>query len=230
MDFQLWQRNGPKQSDPAFGSIVTPYLQSINRILRDEIHTPAPHLCIQNVATAQLYLLLFSIGTTVCNEQATKETFRFFNLLVDSEDEDVISDAFFADRLIVSLNAISRKINIGSLDVEVEIAELLFAVAAKLRQRSEVLPAWFRPSLDAALNSLSDTSIAEEKFQEFPLVFMLLDYVHHDGKVGDFARTGLLYILESIGRSNNLEKWIIESQMATMMASGLGALYSQLSK
>ena len=174
--------------------------------------------------------MLSSIGTTVCNEQSTKETFRFFNLLVDSEDEDFISDASFADRLIVTLKANSRNVSNGSLDVEVEIAELLFAVAAKLRQHSEVLSAWFRPSLDAAPKSLPDTSIALERSQEFPLVLMLLDYVHHDGKVGDFARTGLLYILESVGRSNNLEKWIIESQMATMMASGLGALYSQLSK
>ncbi|KAL8855016.1 MAG: hypothetical protein Q9221_000212 [Calogaya cf. arnoldii] len=226
---QAWQRNGRRQFDPAFGATVAPYLQSINRILRDEIHKPAPHLCIQNVATAQLYILLSSVGATVCNEQATKEVFRFFGLLVDTEDEDFINDASFSDRLISVTHAVSSSATTRGSDVEIEIAELLFAIAARLRQRSEVPSAWFRPSLDADLHSVSNASIPISKSQEFPLVFMLLDYVHHDGKVGDFARTGLLYILESAGRSYKLEKWIIESELATMMASGLGALYSQLS-
>ncbi|KAI4110474.1 MAG: hypothetical protein LQ339_001339 [Xanthoria mediterranea] len=226
---QSWQKTGRNQADPAFGATVVPRLQSINNILRDEIHTPAPHLCIQNVATAQLYVLLSSVGVTVCNEQATKEILRFFGLLVDTEDEDFINDTSFADRLIVFVQAVSSVVTTRGFYVETEIAELLFATAAKLRQQSEVPPAWFRPSVDAELDSLRSARIPIPKSQEFPLVFLLLDYVHYDGEVGDFARTGLLYILESAGRSYKLEKWIIESELATMMASGLGALYSQLS-
>lgn len=167
---------------------------------------------------------------TVCNEQATKEIFRFFGLLVDTEEEDFINDTSFADRLIVFVQAASSVATTQGFDVEIEIAELLFAIAAKLRQQSEVPPAWFRPSVDAELDSLPSASTPIPRPQEFPLVLMLLDYVHYDGKVGDFARTGLLYILESAGRSYKLEKWIIESELATMMASGLGALYSQLSR
>lgn len=170
------------------------------------------------------------MGVTVCNEQATKEILRFFGLLVDTEDEDFINDTSFADRLIVFVQAVSSAVTTRGFYVETEIAELLFAIAAKLRQQSEVPPAWFRPSVDAELNSLRSASIPIPKSQEFPLVFLLLDYVHYDREVGDFARTGLLYILESAGRSYKLEKWIIESELATMMASGLGALYSQLSR
>ena len=48
--------------------------------------------------------------------------------------------------------------------------------------------------------------------------------------MGDFARTGLLYIIESASSSKALETWIVESDLATIMASGLGALYSQLSR
>lgn len=54
--------------------------------------------------------------------------------------------------------------------------------------------------------------------------------MHHDGRVGDFARTGLLYLIESASSSKALERWIVESDLATIMASGLGALYSQLSR
>lgn len=48
--------------------------------------------------------------------------------------------------------------------------------------------------------------------------------------MGDFARTGLLYIIEAASSTGELERWIAESDLATLMASGLGALYSQLSR
>jgi hypothetical protein len=57
-----------------------------------------------------------------------------------------------------------------------------------------------------------------------------MDYIHHEGKVGDFARTGLLYIIEAASSSGPLEQWIVESDLSTLMATGLGALYSQLSR
>ncbi|KAL8679177.1 MAG: hypothetical protein Q9186_004521 [Xanthomendoza sp. 1 TL-2023] len=226
---QSWQKEGRKHSDPAFGATIAPYLQSINRILRDEIHTPAPHLCIQNVATAQVYVLVYSIGSTIRNEQATKEAFRFFGLLVDSEDEDFIHDTAFADQLISLVRAAANSSVSQPSDTETEMVELLFGVAAKLRQQPEMPLAWFRPNVDTEQFRPPGTGNPTSAFQEFPLLYMLLDNIHCDGKVGDFARTGLLYILESAGRSYKLENWIIESELATMMASGLGALYSQLS-
>ncbi|KAL8775348.1 MAG: hypothetical protein Q9209_000356 [Squamulea sp. 1 TL-2023] len=218
---QSWQKAAKRQSDPALGGTIAPSLQIINQNLRDEIHTPAPHLCIQNVATAQVYLLVYSIGVINCNEQAIKETLRFFGLLVDSEDEDFINDASFADRLLVLVQAASSAGFTSGSEIDIEIAELLFAVTAKLRQQPEISSAWFRPGLDAEQFPSPDGSISVSESEEFPLVFKLLEYVHYDGKVGDFARIGLLYILESTCRSYQLEKWIIESELATMMASGL---------
>lgn len=61
------------------------------------------------------------------------------------------------------------------------------------------------------------------------MFYLLVDYIHHEGKVGDFARTGLLYIIEAASNSVELEQWIVESDLSTLMATGLGALYSQLS-
>ncbi|KAJ5289263.1 uncharacterized protein N7443_009516, partial [Penicillium atrosanguineum] len=46
------------------------------------------------------------------------------------------------------------------------------------------------------------------------------------GRAGDFARTGLLYLIETASRSKNLEKWLIESDLATLIPTGLGALYT----
>jgi Retinoic acid induced 16-like protein len=66
--------------------------------------------------------------------------------------------------------------------------------------------------------------------EDFPLFYLLIDYIHHEGRIGDFARTGLLYIIEAASNSVALEQWIVESDLATLMATGLGALYSQLSR
>ncbi|KAJ8102093.1 Retinoic acid induced 16-like protein-domain-containing protein [Lipomyces tetrasporus] len=70
----------------------------------------------------------------------------------------------------------------------------------------------------------------DQKINDFPLFYFLLEFIHHDGRAGEFARTGLLYIVESAWPSSPLEQWIIDSDFGTLMASGLGALYSQLSR
>ncbi|KAL8734102.1 MAG: hypothetical protein Q9181_003310 [Wetmoreana brouardii] len=226
---QLWQKKGANRSDPAVVSILSSHLQSINRILRDETLAAAPHLCVQYVATAQIHLLMSSIGSTVRSTQIMKEAVRFFDLLIDREEEDFIEDVVFADRLLSLTRGPSDASTGLDTDTETELVELLFAVTAKLRQRPAIPSAWFRPSKFTNNASSPSATNLEARTQEFPLVYLLLDYVHHKGKVGDFARTGLLYIFESAARSHELEKWVIESELATIMASGLGALYSQLS-
>ncbi|KAL9002723.1 MAG: hypothetical protein Q9188_004362 [Gyalolechia gomerana] len=200
----------------------------MNRLLQDEIHTGSGHVCLQNVATSQVYILVTSIGSAAVNEQAKREAAHFVNFLIDSEEVDFIQDAAFADRLTSFIRDDSRA-SLVTPDAESGMAELLFAIAAKLRQRRTIPSAWFRPNQEGERGRSSNNNVSLSRFQEFPLVYMLLEYVHHKGKSGDFARTGLLYILESAAWSDELEKWIIESELATMMASGLGALYSQLS-
>lgn len=122
-------------------------------------------------------------------------------------------------------------IRLGS-ETEVEVAELAFGIAAKIRLQPEILPAWFT----AHERSDDDLADAHEKFagkthrKDFPLFYLLIDYVHNEGRTGDFARTGLLYIIESASTSTALEQWIVESDLATLMSTGLGALYSQLSR
>jgi hypothetical protein len=62
--------------------------------------------------------------------------------------------------------------------------------------------------------------------EDFPLYYQLIDHVHHEGRIGDFARTGLLYVFETASKSPELERWIVESALPTLMASGLGAPYN----
>lgn len=61
---------------------------------------------------------------------------------------------------------------------------------------------------------------------EFLLFTYLLRFVHREGRSGDFARTGLLFLMEMA--VDQLGDFILGSDFATIMAAGLGALYSQL--
>ncbi|KAI8640823.1 Retinoic acid induced 16-like protein-domain-containing protein [Parasitella parasitica] len=61
---------------------------------------------------------------------------------------------------------------------------------------------------------------------EFLLFTYLLRYIHREGRSGDYARTGLLFLMEMA--TDQLGDFILESDFATIMAAGLGALYSQL--
>lgn len=105
--------------------------------------------------------------------------------------------------------------------------ELLFEIATKIRLDPDVLPAWFYPERG---QGQSRASSSDARRSQFPLFYILVDYVHYDGPIGDFARTALLYLTETASRSRPLENWMLESDLAPQMASGLSALYSRLSR
>lgn len=186
-----------------------------------------PHLCARHVSTFHTYSTIASLAAIYPDEGIFQETLSIFKLLLDSEEGDFLRDKGFADALIGFIGTITSAVI--PVDLEAKVVEVLFSVAAKLRLDAELLPAWFRPRKAGWAFPSSETQLHMEK-EDFPLFYLTLDYVHHDGRAGDFARTGLLYLIESAAHSTSLEQWIIESDLATLMASGLGALYSQLSR
>jgi hypothetical protein len=160
----------------------------------------------------------------------------FFSTLIDSEEEDFVENDAFSKALMNLLVRITgaNSIRLGR-DTEIEVVELAFNITTKIRLDPEILPAWFTAQ-QHAYESEEIERDAHEKFtgrtekEDFPLFYLLLDYIHQEGRIGDFARTGLLYIIEAASNSLALEQWIVESDLATLMATGLGALYSQLSR
>ena len=208
-------------------------IEGLKRMLENEIQAPAPHLCIEYLAASRAYTVITRVASSSYNESIIRETLELSNILIENEEGSFLDDQRFADALIAFINAISSSVT-SLVEAESAMVEVLFGIAAKVRLQPEILPAWFRPGRRELEGST--TRKPESEFnsrvhnQEFPLFYFLLDYVHHEGKVGDFARTGLLYIIETATRSEDLERWIIESDLAMLMASGLGALYSQLSR
>lgn len=109
---------------------------------------------------------------------------------------------------------------------ETALVELLFEVCTKIRLNPEILPAWFYPERTPG----KSLSALEARRGQFPLFYLLIEYVHYDGPIGDFARTALLYLTETAPKSRPLEKWMMESDLAHQMASGLSALYGRLGR
>lgn len=210
-------------------------LQELTNILTDENRRPLPHPCITFCATKQIYIPIAKISTSSFNEWVIKEAVLFFATLIESEEEAFVENDHFSASLthlmvrITGANAIRL-----SADTEARVVELAFNITTKIRLDPEILPAWFKSQ---SQNEEERQPLGEhERFtgrtqkQDFPLFYLLMDYIHHEGKVGDFARTGLLYIIEAASSSVELEQWIVESDLSTLMATGLGALYSQLSR
>lgn len=169
------------------------------------------------------------MASTYRNESIIQKTLEIFKILIDCEEVEFLEEKTFADALLGFIGTISTTgLLMVSVDTEGKIAEVLFAIASKLRLQPNLLHTWFRPDATAEDRDLGPH--ARNDKDVFLLFYFTLDYVHHDGRVGDFARTGLLYIIELASHSEALERWIVESDLATLMASGLGALYSQLSR
>lgn len=210
-------------------------VQELTTILGDESRRPLPHPCIAFASSKQIYIPIGTISTTSYNEGIIREGVALFATLIDSEEEDFVENEAFSKSLTNLLVRITgaNSIRLGS-DTEVEVVELAFNITTKIRLDPEILPAWFTArQLITAEESQRD---AREVFtgrtnkEDFPLFYLLIDYIHHEGRTGDFARTGLLYLIEAAANSVQLEQWIVESDLATLMATGLGALYSQLSR
>lgn len=177
------------------------------------------------------------IATSSYNEWIVKEAVLFFATLIESEEEAFVeNDAFSASltNLLVRITG-ANSLRLAS-DTEVRVVELAFNITTKIRLDPSILSAWFRARHSHGTPGEEKFKDERERFagrsqkQDFPLFYLLMDYIHSDGKVGDFARTGLLYIIESASSSVELEQWIVESDLSTLMATGLGALYSQLSR
>ncbi|KAH8664576.1 Retinoic acid induced 16-like protein-domain-containing protein [Xylariales sp. PMI_506] len=234
---QIWRSTSNLSRDVDAAENLEIRLQELTNILADESRRPLPHPCITFCATKQIYIPIAKIATSSYNEWIIKEAISFFATLIESEEEAFVeNDAFSASltNLLVRITG-ANSIRLGA-STEVRVVELAFNITTKIRLEPHILSAWFKShphepgSPEEKFRDERDKFAGRTQKQDFPLFYVLMDYIQHEGKVGDFARTGLLYIIESASNSVALEQWIVESDLSTLMATGLGALYSQLSR
>lgn len=210
-------------------------LKRIAALLREESRAPSPHLCLQFAAVDRIYAVIARAASASQNEPVIQASLSILAALVDSEEEDFLSNAIFAKSLMRLATSVldSGSILVNS-ETESAILELLFTITAKIRLQPEILRFWFqstaRPELDDVVLQEKQSFVGNTQKNDFPVCYILIERVHYEGRIGDFARTGLLYIFEATGTSVALEEWIVSSDLPTLLASGLGALYSQLSR
>jgi hypothetical protein len=206
-------------------------LRRIAELLTTDQRGPTPHLCVAFAATSRLLVMVARVSTAFNTDAITHEALGVCSILIESEEEAFLEDKAFADALPDFVESIQRSVrSLGDTDAESAMVEVLFGIAAKLRIEPHVLRVWFRPEKpDDDDEELSDSE-RRTRFEEFPLFYLLLHYVPREGRSGEFARMGLLYIIETTAHSEDLEQWIVEGDMSALMASGLGALYSQLGR
>ncbi|KAG6010339.1 hypothetical protein E4U21_006903 [Claviceps maximensis] len=233
-----WRTSSNLSRDSEAAELLEIRLQELTNILSDESRRPLPHPCIQYASIKQIYVPIGKIATTSYNEWIIKEAVLLFATLIESEEEAFVENPTFSaslTNLLVRITGVNS-VRLG-LDTESRVVELAFNITTKIRLDPAILPAWFKTPLPKTNAHGGGRDMSErDRFAgrtqrvDFPLFYILMDYIHHEGKVGDFARTGLLYIIEAASSSAALEQWIVESDLSTLMATGLGALYSQLSR
>ena len=204
-------------------------------MLNDDTKGPTPHLCIAFAATSRLLVVVSRVASAFQDDGLAHEALGICGLLIDSEEEAFLQDPSFAEALPKFVESL-RETASGTTDLDTESAmlEVLFGIASRIRFDPEILPTWFKPGFhpdDMPGHSETSNNLEERvRSQDFPLFYLLLQFVPAEGRAGEFARMGLLYIIESSEHSEELEKWIVDGDMAALMASGLGALYGQLSR
>ncbi|CRG83379.1 UPF0518 protein [Talaromyces islandicus] len=226
---QIWRSSNSTSSEVAATVHARTCIDRLNHVLSDESRGPAPHPCLAYASTSQIFVTVTKLALTYRDEELARSASVFFNTLIDAEVDGIVDNRVFS-RALVDL---VRRNAVHTDDVESRLVELLFGVANNIRLRPNILTAWFipkQPQLPERELEEDEQFAGVTRKDDFPLFYLLVDYVHREGRTGDFARTGLLYLIETATRSRILEKWLIESDLATLMATGLGASYSQLSR
>ncbi|OCT50171.1 DNA polymerase epsilon subunit C [Cladophialophora carrionii] len=223
-----WRSGNVEREDEAALNYTLKLLQRLEAILHDESRRAAPHSCLRYVASSQAYIIITKLAVSSSNTDIIKTSAQLFHILINGEAEGLLDSKLFTRSLLdlVCFATIGGRIIVEER-LQTDLVELLFEIATKIRLDPDILPAWFYPDRETTRgrNAADDT-----RRSQFPLFHVLVQYVHHDGPVGDFARTALLYLTETASKFKLLETWMIESDLAPQMASGLGALYSRLSR
>ncbi|KAJ9219992.1 hypothetical protein DTO207G8_5321 [Paecilomyces variotii] len=228
---QIWRTSNSPSSELGATAHARNCLDRLNTVLSDESRGPAPHPCLAYASTSQIYVTVTKLALSSYDEDTLRSAAIFFNTLIDAEVDGIVDSRLFARAL---LDLVRRGVAAGE-EIEGRLIELLFGVANNIRLQPHILSAWFVPKQRSDSDDGDQTHSGKEfagetRKDDFPLFYLLIEYVHHEGRAGDFARTGLLYIIETASNSRPLERWLIESDLATLMATGLGALYSQLGR
>ncbi|KAF9353587.1 hypothetical protein BGX26_008660 [Mortierella sp. AD094] len=139
------------------------------------------------------------------------------------------------------LKSLSQRSNLALSTLDDDTSPTI-ATSTALGQKSDLSTSDDVPKIQTevppsmSFENITDTSTLDEfependqeskRDYEFLLFTYLSKFVHREGKAGDFARTGLLFLMDLA--TGSLGEYILDSDFATYLTAGVGALYSQL--
>ena len=117
--------------------------------------------------------------------------------------------------LIIATSLLLQSMSMYRIDrqAEEQFTKLLFVICSRMKADAMIMAQLFETS---------------KNNNDFPLFYLLSNYMYHEGKTGEYARTSILYLVDVMSSIPELERWMIESDLCTLAASGSGALYTQL--
>lgn len=210
-------------------------LSAISEVLAEELRVPPPHVCLGYAAESQVYVAIGRAATACRHQGIVYQAILIFGSLLDSGSDTFVESQSFARTLMrFAMRILDIRSKFVNDETESQLLEVLFEIATKIRHDPETyLPIWFSAVTRAhgqEHDSPNKAFVGTRQDDNFPLCYMFMDRMHKEGRIGDFARTGLLYLFECAARSDELDKWMVTSDIPTLMATALGALYSPLSR
>lgn len=151
-----------------------------------------------------------------------------FRATVEDESDEFLAQGSLRDSISSLLFHIQTSGD--AVAYQHEIVQLLFTIAQKIRVDPALLNLWFVDTRNRSAGSAGKLDERAQNFKrhDFLIFYYLLDYVYRRGETADYARMALLHIVEASSHSLQIEAWVSESELPSLMASVLSALYSQL--
>ncbi|OZJ05668.1 hypothetical protein BZG36_01408 [Bifiguratus adelaidae] len=177
------------------------------------------------------------------------ETLRTIASMIDLSDERfLVHNAVHRPTAKLLRQYVQREVH--SELYQDDLVDLMYIICSKIHGYPELLNIFFHdkqwfgvprrsPSQPASpvierngyhdmgedVNAIIQPSTKQPQY-EFLLFTYLLQFVHREGKSGDFARTGIMFLVEMA--DGDLGTFIEGSDFSTIVVAGLGAVYSQL--
>ncbi|KAI9206219.1 Retinoic acid induced 16-like protein-domain-containing protein [Polychytrium aggregatum] len=166
------------------------------------------------------------------------EVIRFMSTLVSLIDSKYLIQKAFHGPVLLLMRWYSLQ---KGIEFDEDMLDLEFNIASKIRESPHLLNIFF--TKDFAPKNVTIESIEKGKQEEDPMVVVaapaqlssdyrfllfeqLLRFIHMDDKRADVARTACLFILELA--TGELQHYIAQSDLSTIVVAGLGGLFSQL--
>ena len=164
-----------------------------------------------------IFAALFRIGK-LTNSKIKKEVIICLSQLLDANDDE------FSGRNIV-LNCLNHIALDYYPDPEYDanLVYLLFSISTFLKSNPSLLHKLLE-------NKAYHIAYRTPSKEQSPAFHALLNYTHFDGATGDFARTGILNFVEVLVKEPQFQDWVESNGLPEVMAAGLGALFSQLTR